>query len=203
MAKTIRTAISRRFRGYLPVVVDVETAGLNPERDALLEIAVVILEMDNQGLWQAAQTHFCHFIPFEGANLDQKSLDFLGVDPYHPFRFAVSEIEGLTMIFKEIRQAVKAHGCSRAILVGHNPSFDLNFLNAAKQRTGLKSPFHHFSSFDTATLGGIFFGQTVLAKVVRSAGFDWDSSEAHSAIYDAERTADFFCAIVNLWEKRR
>ena len=28
----------------------------------------------------------------------------------------------------------------------------------------------------------------------------WDSNEAHSAIYDAERTADLFCTIVNLWQ---
>ncbi|MCK5717290.1 MAG: ribonuclease T [Thiomargarita sp.] len=203
MAKNTRSLIAKRFRGYLPVVVDVETAGLNPDGDALLEIAIVILDLNSQGIWESSQTHFCHLIPFEGANLDKAALEFLGVDPYHPFRFAVPEKEGLKMMFKAIHQAIKLHGCSRAILVGHNPSFDLNFINAAIQRTGLTSPFHRFSTFDTATLGGLIFGQTVLAKVVRAAGFKWDSTEAHSAIYDAERTADFFCAVLNLWEKKR
>ncbi len=194
--------MARRFRGYLPVVVDVETAGFNPERDALLEIAAVTLQIDNQGLWQPHETHFCHLIPFEGANLDQQALDFLGVDPYHPFRFAVPEASGLETIFKPIRKAIKAQGCSRGILVGHNPSFDLSFITAACHRTGIKKmPFHRFSTFDTATLGGLAYRQTVLAKAVQAAGFEWNSREAHSAIYDAERTADLFCRIVNLWDK--
>ncbi len=193
--------IAKRFRGYLPVVVDVETAGMNARRDALLEVAAVTLQLDNQGCWQRDETHFCHLIPFEGANLDKEALDFLGIDPFHPFRFAVSEAEGLESIFKPIRKAVKAHKCSRAILVGHNPSFDLSFIKAACYRTKVKSPFHRFSTFDTATLSGLAFKQTVLAKGVRAAGFDWDSNEAHSAIYDAERTADLFCTVVNLWDK--
>jgi len=194
--------MAKRFRGYLPVVVDVETAGFNPERDALLEIAAITLQIDHQGLWQPDKTHFCHLIPFEGANLDQKALDFIGVDPYHPFRFAVKEAEGLESIFKPIRKAIKAQGCSRGILVGHNPSFDLSFIAAACHRCGIKKmPFHRFSTFDTATLGGLAYRQTVLAKAVQAAGFEWNSSEAHSAIYDAERTADLFCRIVNLWDK--
>jgi len=193
--------IAKRFRGFLPVVVDVETAGLNPERDALLEIAAVTLQINHQGLWQRHETHFCHLIPFEGANLDQKALDFIEVDPYHPFRFAVPESQGLEIIFKPIRQAIKTHKCSRAILVGHNASFDLSFIKAAACRTGIKSPFHRFSTFDTATLGGLAFGQTALARAVQKSGMAWDSSEAHSAIYDAERTAELFCTIVNLWDK--
>ncbi len=200
MAKTTPSPIAKRFRGYLPVVVDVETAGLNPERDALLEIAAVMLQINSNGLWQPHKTHFCHLIPFQGANLDKQALDFLGVDPYHPFRFAVSEAEGLGMIFEPIRKAVKAYGCSRAILVGHNPSFDLSFIKAASNRTHIKMPFHRFSTFDTGTLGGLAYGQTVLARSVQAAGFSWESSEAHSAIYDAQRTADLFCAVVNLWE---
>jgi ribonuclease T len=194
--------MARRFRGYLPVVVDVETAGFNPERDALLEIAAVTLQIDEQGLWQPDETHFCHLIPFEGANLNQKALDFIGVDPFHPFRFAVKEAEGLESIFKPIRKALKHQGCTRAILVGHNPSFDLSFIMAACKRCRIKYiPFHSFSTFDTATLGGLAYQQTVLAKAVQAAGFQWDNSEAHSAIYDAQRTADLFCRIVNLWDK--
>ncbi|MDM8557346.1 ribonuclease T [Candidatus Parabeggiatoa sp. HSG14] len=199
MAKKEPSPISKRFRGYMPVVVDVETAGFNSKRDALLEIAAVILRINNEGLWQPDETHFCHLIPFEGANLDKKALKFIGVDPYHPFRFAVPEVEGLKTIFKPINKAIKKHGCTRAILVGHNPSFDLSFIKAACKRTEFKMPFHQFSTFDTATLGGLAYGQTVLAKAVQAAGFKWDSNKAHSAIYDAERTADLFCKIVNLW----
>jgi ribonuclease T len=195
------TAVNSRFRGFLPVVVDVETAGFNAKRDALLEIAAVILDMDNDGMWRRQSTHACHIIPFDGANLDKAALDFNGIDPYHPFRFAVSEQEALQKIFKPIRDAIKRHDCSRAVLVGHNPAFDLSFLNAAIERTGMKrSPFHPFSTFDTATLAGLAYGQTVLARAAHVAGIPFDHSQAHSAIYDAERTADLFCSIVNLWQ---
>lgn len=191
-------SVAKRFRGFLPVVVDVETAGFNPERDALLEIAAIILDVDQQGLWRRQETHFCHVIPFIGANLDKCSLEFNGIDPYHPFRFAISELEALQNIFRPIHQELKRQRCTRAILVGHNSSFDLSFINAAVNRNGIKQcPFHPFSTFDTVSLAALAYGQTVLARAVQAAGFEWDGEQAHSAIYDAERTADLFCAIVN------
>jgi ribonuclease T len=194
--------VSQRFRGYLPVVVDVETAGFDPKRDALLEIAVVLLEIGENGEWRRGATHAHHVEPFPGANLEKSALEFTGIDPYHPFRFAVAEEEALKTLFSPIRKAIKAYKCTRAILVGHNPAFDMSFINAAVERTGIKrNPFHAFSSFDTATLGGLAYGQTVLARAVQAAGLAWDSREAHSAIYDAERTADLFCNIVNRWNE--
>lgn len=195
--------IARRFRTFLPVVVDVETGGLNAQTDALLQIAAVILRMDEDGRLFPAATHSCHVQPFEGANIDPKSIEFNGIKVDHPLRMALPEHEALTRIFKPIRQEVSETGCTRAILVGHNAFFDLGFLNAAVERTGIKrNPFHPFSSFDTATLGGLAFGQTVLAKALEAAGISWDSREAHSAIYDAEKTAELFCTIVNLWDQK-
>lgn len=194
------SSLARRFRGFLPVAVDVETAGFNPQTDALLEIAAVTLRMTGAGRLERQQTFACHVQPFPGANLDPASLAFTGIDPHHPFRDALPEYEGLQKIFQPIRKAVRDSGCTRAILVGHNPWFDLGFINAATQRTGIKrNPFHPFSAFDTATLGGLAFGQTVLSRAAQAAGIAWDSQEAHSAIYDAEQTAELFCRVVNLW----
>jgi ribonuclease T len=192
--------IAQRFRGFLPVVVDVETAGFNAKRDALLEIAAVTLDMDARGNLSQRETISCHVQPFPGANLDEESLRFTGIDPYHPFRMAKPEYEALETIFKPVRRAIKEAGCKRAILVGHNSFFDLSFLNAAVQRTGIKrNPFHPFSTFDTVTLAGLAYGQTVLARAVQAAGIEWDSNRAHSAVYDTERTAELFCAIFNRW----
>lgn len=191
--------IADRFRGFLPVVVDVETAGFDAQNDALLEVAAVIIRMDNEGMLYRHTTHAAHVEPFEGANLDKNALAFNGIDPFHPFREAVDEKSALETIFAAIHQEIKATQCSRAILVGHNPFFDLGFIKAAIERTGVKSPFHAFSTFDTATLGGLAYGQTVLARAAQEAGIKWDNAEAHSAIYDAERTADLFCTIVNTW----
>jgi ribonuclease T len=199
-----RAVMTSRFRGFLPVVVDVETAGFNSQTDALLEIAAVLLRYDEKHRLEPYETLWTHVKPFEGANLDQASLAFNGIDPHHPFRLAVTEQEALRKIFEPIRRALKDVNCTRAILVGHNPAFDLAFLKAAVECTGIKrNPFHNFSTFDTATLGGLAFGQTVLARAAKAAGIDWDNENAHSARYDAEKTAELFCKIVNLWGHAR
>lgn len=194
-------AIALRFRGFLPVVVDVETAGFDAGRDALLEIAAVTLHVDPEGRIAPAETAHAHIEPFAGANLDPRALAFTGIDPYHPFRLAVPERKGLEGVFAVVRRAVKASGCRRAILVGHNANFDLGFVNAAVARAGIKrNPFHPFSTLDTVSLAALSFGHTVLARAVRLAGLDWDERQAHSALYDAERTAQLFCTIVNRWQ---
>ena len=43
-------------------------------------------------------------------------------------------------------------------------------------------------------------GQTVLAKACQSARIPFDNKEAHSALYDTERTTELFCHIVNRWK---
>lgn len=194
--------ISQRFRSFLPVVVDVETGGLNSRTDALLQIAAVIIRMDEDGRLFPAITYSTHVEAFEGANLDPKSLELNGIRPDHPLRMALPELEALQKIFQPIRKEIRETGCSRAVLIGHNAFFDLGFLNAAVERTGIKrNPFHPFSCFDTATLGGLAYGQTVLARAVEASGAEWDSRSAHSAIYDAEKTAELFCTIVNRWDE--
>ena len=199
----ITDGIAGRFRGFLPVVVDVETAGFDPERHALLEIAAIIIRMRPDGTLEPSAPIACHVLPFVGAEIDPRALAFNGIDPDHPFRDAVPEREALTRILTPVRKAVSSTGCNRAILVGHNAHFDLSFLAAAVERTGYKhNPFHAFSVFDTVSLAGLMFGQTVLAKAARAAGLGWQNSEAHSAIYDAEQTARLFCAIVNRWGAR-
>ena len=190
--------IAQRFRGFLPVVVDVETGGVVAATDALLEIAAVLIRLDENGHVRPGETIRYHVKPFPGARLDPASLEVTGIDPFHPLRPALEESDAVRRVFKDVRKEVKAQKCNRAILVGHNAFFDLQFLNAVVERTNIKrNPFHPFSSFDTVTLGGLAVGQTVLAKAVVAAGFDWDENQAHSAAYDAEMTALLFCEIVN------
>jgi len=200
--ESLPSPMASRFRGYLPVVVDVETGGFNSQTDALLEIAATCLEMDEDGLLYPAHSLFFRVEPFAGANIEQAALDFTGIRLGHPLRMAVTEEHALNEIFRSVRKAVKATGCKRAILVGHNSHFDLSFLNAAVARCAIKrNPFHPFSSFDTATLAGLAYGQTVLAKACEAAGMAFDKAEAHSARYDTEKTAELFCAIVNRWKE--
>ena len=190
-----------RFRGFLPVVVDVETGGFNAKTDALLEIAAVLLDFGDGGILTRGETIRYHVTPFEGANMDPASLAVNGIDPHHPLRPAIAERDALQRVFREVRRAMRENRCNRAILVGHNAAFDLGFLNEAVERSSIKrNPFHPFSCFDTATLCGVAFGQTVLARAVAAAGFEWDESSAHSAAYDAEITADLFCESVNRFQ---
>jgi len=192
--------MAERFRGYLPVVVDVETGGFDCERHALLEIAVAPIEMDDEGWVRPGEVSSAHVVPFDGAEIDPKSLEITGIDLDHPFRGAVVERAALDHVFAPVRLAARKYGCQRAILVGHNAAFDLGFLNAAVKRVGHKrNPFHPFSTFDTVTLAGLAVGQTVLARAVEAIGLDWQPREAHSAVYDTERTAQLFCHIVNRW----
>ena len=193
--------MAARFRGYLPVVVDVETGGFDWNKHALLEIAAVPIELDEAGRYVPGQIAHAHIAPAPGTSIDPKSLEVTGIRIGHPLRGEVDERTGLDAIFAPVRAAVKKHGCQRAILVGHNAHFDLNFLNAAVARVQHKrNPFHPFSVFDTVTMAGLAYGQTVLARAMIAAGFHWDPSEAHSAVYDTEQTARLFCTIANAWQ---
>ena len=192
--------MAERFRGYLPVVVDVETGGFDWNRHALLEIAAVPIDLDAQGRYVPGEVCSAHLVPAPGTQIDPKSLEVTGIKLDHPFRLAKPEKDALDHVFAAVRAAVKKHDCQRAILVGHNAHFDLNFLNAAVARVQHKrNPFHPFSVFDTVTLAGVAYGQTVLGRAMHAAGLQWNSADAHSAVYDAERTAELFCRIANAW----
>lgn len=194
--------MKHRFRGFLPVVVDVETGGFESNRHALLEIAAVPIDLDDSGRYVMGETASAHLEPAPGTEIDPKSLEVTGIRLDHPFRLAKPEREALDHIFAAVRAAVRKHGCQRAILVGHNAHFDLGFVNAAVARCGHKrNPFHPFSVFDTVTLAGVAYGQTVLARAMQAAGYDWNSDDAHSAVYDAEQTARLFCSIANQWPR--
>jgi ribonuclease T len=196
----MKTNLARRFRGLMPVVVDVETSGLNPATDALLEIAAVMIHVDDEGKMHREETHAFHVEPFPGARLEKEALEITGIDPFYPLRFAIPEKQALHRIFDTIREQLEKTGCYRAVLVGHNAWFDLSFILAAANRAGIKQiPFHTFTTFDTASLAAIALGETVLARATRRARIPFDVREAHSAIYDAERTAELFCFIANRW----
>ena len=192
---------SERFRGYMPVVIDVETGGFNHTTDALLEIAAVFIKLDKNGNFVPGNTIHNHIKPFSGSNLEPESLAINKIDPHNPFRMAMDEYDALESIFDQTLIYLKKHQCKRAVLVGHNAAFDLNFINAAIKRCSLKNnPFHSFTCFDTATLCGLAYGHTVLAKAVNIAGFAWDPKQAHSATYDAKKTAEIFCDVVNRYK---
>ena len=194
--------MAQRFRGFLPVVVDVETGGFNAQSDALLEIAAVILEMNSQGNLTIKDSYSKNIQPFEGAVIEQSALEFTGIDIYDSERMAEEEGEALRDIFRPIRREITETGCTRAVMVAHNAHFDLGFVNSAVARNQIKrNPFHPFSCFDTSGLAGLAYGQTVLAKACQAADIEFNNQDAHSALYDATKTAELFCTVVNRWKE--
>ncbi|MFT4928701.1 MAG: ribonuclease T [Phenylobacterium sp.] len=193
--------LSERFRGYFPVVIDVETAGFNAKTDALLEVAACTVKMDEDGTLHPDETIWFNVEPFEGSILEPAALEFNGIDPTNPLRGAVSETEAMTELCKFVKKAQKAAKCQRSVIVAHNAAFDHGFITAALKRTKVKrSPFHPFVTFDTTSLAGLCLGQTVLIKACQAAGIDFNNKEAHSALYDTERTTELFCYMVNRWK---
>ncbi|MEE2770543.1 MAG: ribonuclease T [Pseudomonadota bacterium] len=197
MMPSMSSLIKKRFRGFLPVVVDVETAGFNAHKDALLEVAAINIIMNKEGLIEEETTWHEHILPFKGANLDEDALAFNQIKPFHPFRFALEESVAMEKLAEFVKIKLSETGCQKAILVGHNASFDHSFLLAACQRHNIKFMFHSFSTFDTATLSALALGETVLAKALQVSKIGYDASAAHSALYDVEQTAKLFCHIVN------
>ena len=190
------------LRGFLPVVVDIETGGLNEATDALLEIAVVFVGLDKQRLLHPKDGARWAVQPFPGANMEESSLQVNCIDPFDPTRGAQPEREVLKQLFSRTRAELGKTGCKRAILAGHNAAFDLKFLNAAAARNNIKdNPFHSFSSIDTVTLGALAYGQTVLSKIAEAADLEWNSDKAHSADYDAGVTAHILCNVFNRWRQ--
>ena len=192
--------MAKRFRGFYPVVVDVETGGFNEKTDALLEVAALTLKIDETGKIDINNQFSANIEPFPGANIEPASLEITGIDPYHPFRMAKPEDTTIRELFRFISKEMKQHGCTRAIMIGHNTTLDLNFINAVAVRNKIaRNPFHPFSTFDTVSLAGLAYGQTVLSKAAEAAGMEWNNDDAHSALYDATQTAKLFCKIVNSW----
>jgi ribonuclease T len=201
MDKNITSSLAKRFRGYFPLIIDVETAGFDARTNALLEIAAVSVEMNEYGLLQPKHSFFYATLPFDGAKLDPASLAFTGIIPDHPFRMAIDEKKALTELFADLKKEMKLAHCKRCVLVGHNAAFDLSFVAAACERNHIKNIFHPFTTFDTAALSALALGETVLATALERAQLEFDSKQAHSALYDAERTAELFCFIVNRWQE--
>jgi ribonuclease T len=190
--------LAQRFRGYFPVVIDVETAGFNAQTDAILEIAAVTLKMTHRGELVIDSVFHEHVQPFEGANIEKAAIDFNGIDPFCALRGALPEEEVFKSLCKHIRKEQKQADCQRSVIVAHNATFDQSFVNAALARENIKrSPFHPFVSFDTTSLAALCVGQTVLIKACEAAGIEFKQAEAHSALYDTQKTAELFCYMIN------
>ena len=189
-----------RFRGFLPVVVDLETGGFDKDVHALLQVGAASLHwMDDElGIEELATWNVT---PHPATRVEAASLELTGIDLEDPGRQALSEEVVVRELFRFARRAMRRHSCQRALLTGHNAHFDHGFVLSAANRNGVKrSPFHPFTVVDTASLAAVAYGHTVLREACQRAGLGFEGARAHAAAYDVEATARLFCAIVNAWD---
>lgn len=194
--------MDRLFGQYYPIVIDCETSGVDPQQHAMLELAYTCLEIV-EGKLVPGESETFHIYPFEGAAFDDGSMKIHQIDPYYPLRYAITEKEALEALNKVVIPRLLEHKQRRAILVGHNAWFDLAFLNAAYERQKVKSVFHRFTSLDTATLSAFLLRETVLARALYRARVGYDPKQAHSALYDSQKTAELVCALWNKQQSRK
>ncbi|CAL4319818.1 ribonuclease T [Buchnera aphidicola] len=194
--------LKNRFRNFYPVVIDIETTGFDHKMNALLEIAVITLKMNQQGWLENLRTIHFHIKPFLGAIIEKQSMILHKINLFSSLRQAVDEEYALKCIFDIVSQDMQYHQCKKSIIVAHNATFDHNFLMEAAKRCKItNNPFHPFVTFDTATLSGLAVGQTVLSKACQYFKIPFDNHQAHSALYDTIKTAKLFCKLINQWKK--
>ena len=188
-----------RFRGFLPVVIDLETGGFDKDIHAVLQIAAVSLAWTADRI-SIDQVRGWNVIPHPLMRVEEESLRITGIDLADPRRDALDEEDAVRELFRFIRREVRRNGCERAVLTAHNAHFDHGFVTSAAERNGVKrNPFHPFTVIDTASLAAVAYGHTVLSEACARAGIAFEGGRAHAAMYDAEATAKLFCLIVNGW----
>ncbi|MEL3971293.1 PolC-type DNA polymerase III [Rossellomorea oryzaecorticis] len=152
------------------VVFDVETTGLSAVYDTIIELAAVKIK--------------------DGEVIDRFE-SF--ANPHHPLSATTIDLTGITddMVQNapEINDVLHDYHkwVGDDILVAHNASFDMGFLNAGNQKAGLPKAANPV--IDTLELARLLYPQfknhrlNTLAKK-----FDVELTQHHRAIYDAEAT---------------
>ncbi|MCA9974201.1 MAG: hypothetical protein KC413_00570, partial [Anaerolineales bacterium] len=157
------------------VTIDVETTGLNPDKDAIIEVAAITFR------------------------------DFDILDEFsslvNPQRDVPAEITALTGITTEmvadaptlftlrsrLRSILAEH-----VVIGHNVNFDLGFFHAERLGVGNRS-------LDTVTLASILVPDAARYSLDALARFldlpDAAAGQNHRALDDAEQTVELFLAL--------
>jgi len=155
--------------------VDVETTDLDPNKAAILEIAIIRVE-------KGVETDRYHTLvkptPQEMARANPKSLAINGYDPQR--WIGAPSIEQVAGRISSIME-----NCT---LVGHNVSFDESIIKAVFLRHGInqKVPYH---KIDTVTLVYEHLSPLGLRRASLDSVRDflgWDKSMAHTALKDTE-----------------
>lgn len=105
------------------IIYDVETAGLDPQRDALVSVALLVLDGDTL----SERDHFYSVVNDPGKALNPEALAVNGITLEEIA--AGMELEAAIAKFNEMVAGAKTVD-GYPILVAHNAEFDANFLNA-------------------------------------------------------------------------
>ena len=90
--------LSERFRGYLPVVLDLETGGFDHQVNPILELACCFVQMQDDRLSIKGQESW-NVQPVDGMVVEPASLKVTGIDLDDPHRDAMDEASVLKDFF--------------------------------------------------------------------------------------------------------
>jgi len=162
------------------VAIDVETTGLNPQNDEVLEVTAV--EFNKSGNLGDKISTFCKplagFIPPKITEINGITYDMVKDSPVY---------------LNEIREKVASFVGGR-ILVGHNlKKFDIDFLKITP-----------VSMEDTLEMcRKRYSGGNRLKTACTRIGIAWDDASAHSSEYDTLKCIELYCKLKSIEEKEK
>ena len=175
------------LRDLCYVVFDSETTGLSPVKDDVLQLGAVRI--------------------VNGKIVETERFDAL-VNPGRPIPAASTKVHGISDAM--VRDAQPFSEVSRqfhkfakgAVIIAHNAPFDMAFLHRISKRTGQN--FDH-PVLDTVHLSAIVFGgsaEHTLDALCARLDIRIPEDLRHTAIGDAQATAEVFVAMLPLLEAR-
>lgn len=181
------------------IVLDTETGGLDPFANPMTQFACVILDgttLKEKDRWES------YIKPYDDLTIEQAALDKTMVT-WSDIRSGIKlDLWASTFIAfcEQHRQKARTKEQGRLILVGHNVTFDRDFLNVGIMLAGHDTTIEEwvFPNFiDTLALAKLTWGvgkerteKLTLTDCCARAGIK--ITDAHGAMNDVEATADLF-----------
>lgn len=171
--------------------VDVETTGLSPEKNEIIELGVVLAKMRDNGMLEVVDKLDLKIHPKHIETADPQALRVNGYN------------EADWLFATTLEDAMKAFSekTKDAIFIAHNVAFDYNFVLHALESTNTPNLLHYYK-LDTISLAfGILHNSDDIGKYSLRAlcqYYEIENAKAHSAFADAYATYEIFKKLLNL-----
>lgn len=175
------------------IIVDVETTGVDAQKNSLVSIGAV-------DFYEAERQFYGECKPWEGAEINSRALEINGFSK-ETLRSKDKEIEELTAAFKEWTEEAKVK-----TLAGENIWFDVSFLKKAFEKSDLEWTFgrrfidlHSLSYSNHISLDRLPLNKELsrlsLDQTLQYVGMP-EEPEPHNALRGAKMEAEAFSRLI-------